>query len=181
MRNKRGEIVTTAVTNLDIHDVARATRTYGLKRYFLVHPLEEMQRVVRRILGHWQEGGGLEYNPLRAEAFSRLALVGTYEEVVARIEAEEGVKPEVWMTSARVVEGIPLLSWEAARHDCERGRPKLLVFGTGWGMTDEFLRQGNALLGPIRAADPSGFNHLSVRSAVAIALDRLLGEQEGRN
>lgn len=177
MRDKNGTVVTTAVTNLDIHDIARSARTFGIKRYFLVNPLEEQQAVVKRIIGHWQGSGGRDYNPDRAEAFSRVEVVSWFQDAVAAIEALEGQKPEVWMTSARPAPGLEK-TWSEARSSLrETGRPKLLVFGTGWGMTDEFLREGDAVLTPILPSVESGYNHLSVRSAVAIALDRLLGER----
>jgi hypothetical protein len=179
MRDKNGMVVTTAVTNLDIHDIARSSRTYGVKSYFLVNPLEEQQRVVKRIIGHWQGSGGRDYNSDRADAFERVRIVSWFRDAVAAIEAEEGVKPEVWMTSARGSESLQWKRWSEARAEIERegGRPKLVVFGTGWGMTDELLREGDAVLDPIFPRLESGYNHLSVRSAVAIALDRLLGQR----
>ena len=176
MRDKNGAVVTTAVTNLDIHDIARSARTFGVKRYFLVNPLEEQQAVVKRIIGHWQGRGGRDYNPDRSEAFSQTQIVSWFQDAVAAVEKEEGVKPEVWMTSARKPEGMPELSWSQARKSLS-GKPKLIVFGTGWGMTDELLASGDRVLDPIVPEIDSGYNHLSVRSAVAIALDRLLGKQ----
>jgi hypothetical protein len=176
MRDKNGLVVTTAVTNLDIHDIARSSRTFGVKRYFLVNPLEEQQSVVKRIIGHWQGSGGKDYNPDRSEAFSRVEIVSWFAEAVNRIEEIEGVKPTIWMTSARRVDGLPQKSWPEAKKELQAGgNPRLLVFGTGWGMTEELLREGDSLLDPIEPRNESGYNHLSVRSAVAIALDRLLG------
>jgi hypothetical protein len=176
MRDKNGLVVTTAVTNLDIHDIARSSRTFGVKRYFLVNPLAEQQFVVKRIIGHWQGSGGREYNPDRSEAFSRVEIVSWFAEAVKRIEEIEGVKPKVWMTSARKMDGLPQKSWLEAKKELQAGgQPRLLVFGTGWGMTEELLREGDSVLDPIEPRIESGYNHLSVRSAVAIALDRLLG------
>ena len=178
MRDKNGAVVTTAVTNLDIHDIARSSRTYGVKSYFLVNPLAEQQDVVKRIIGHWQGSGGREYNPDRADAFERVKIVPWYQDMIREIEAVEGVKPEVLMTSAQRTNGLPCKSWQEARDEISRsGKPLLLCFGTGFGMTEELLRQGNAVLDPIFPIQESGYNHLSVRSAVAIALDRLLGER----
>lgn len=175
MRDKNGAVVTTAVTNLDIHDIARSSRTYGVKAYFLVNPLEEQQAVVKRIMGHWQEGGGRDYNPDRAEAFGRVRIVSWFKDAVAQIEREEGKRPEVWMTSARPT-GLRELSWAQARESAlNQGAPKLVMFGTGWGMTEDLLKEGDAVLDPIVPEAESGYNHLSVRSAVAIALDRILG------
>ena len=55
------------------------------------------------------------------------------------------------------------------------GRPVLLVFGTGWGLADEVIAGADALLEPVRAREATGYNHLSVRAACAILLDRRLG------
>lgn len=179
MRDKNGAIVTTAVTNLDIHDIARSSRTFGVKSYFLVTPLEEQQEVVKRIITHWHGRGGRDYNPDRSEAFSRVYVVSWLQDAVKEIEKAEGRRPEVWMTTARAPEGVKQRSWNTAREILSEDKqpPKLLVFGTGWGMTDEMLREADAVLDPINPAEESGYNHLSVRSAVAIALDRLLGER----
>jgi hypothetical protein len=178
MLDKNGAIVTTAVTNLDIHDIARSCRTFGVKNYFLVNPLEEQQGVVNRIIGHWHGSGGRDYNPDRSEAFERVKLVSWFKDAVHEIEKTEGMRPEIWMTSARRPDsGLTWKSWESARNEMQGGKPKLVVFGTGFGMTEELLKEGDAVLEPINPAHESGYNHLSVRSAVAIALDRLLGQR----
>lgn len=179
MHDKNGVEVTTAVTNLDIHDIARSSRTYGVKLYFLVNPLVEQQEVVKRIVSHWQGPGGREYNPDRSEAFDRMRVVSWLRDAVREIEVLEGQRPELLMTSARrALAGLPWRSWETARKLIFSGtRPTLLVFGTGWGMVDELLQEGDVVLEPLLPERESGFNHLSVRSAAAIALDRLLGER----
>lgn len=175
MLDKNGAVVTTAVTNLDIHDIARSSRTFGAKGYFLITPLEEQQGVVKRIIGHWQGSGGRDYNPDRSEAFSRVQIVSWFQDAVSAIEKLEGEKPIIWMTSARHTANGK--TWESARSEIDSGPPKLLVFGTGWGMTEEMLKSADAILTPILPEEESGYNHLSVRSAVAISLDRLLGER----
>ena len=55
--------------------------------------------------------------------------------------------------------------------------PLLMLFGTGWGLTKEVKAEADFRLEPIEG---KGYNHLSVRSAVAIILDRLLGERTER-
>jgi hypothetical protein len=148
-----------------------------VKTYFLVTPLEEQQVVVKRIMGHWQEGGGRDYNPDRAEAFERVRIVSWFQDAVSAIEAETGERPEILMTSAKRAAGVQR-SWREAREQIAKpGKAKLLVFGTGWGMSEELLEQADAMLDPIQPYVESGYNHLSVRSAVAIALDRLLGAE----
>lgn len=42
--NKSGETVTTSLTNLDIHDIARAAETYGVREYHIVHPDDRRDR-----------------------------------------------------------------------------------------------------------------------------------------
>ena len=178
MRDKRGSVVTTAVTNLDIHDIARSSRTFGVRGYYLVNPLEEQQHTVKRIIGHWMGPGGRNYNPDRSDAFELVRLVSWLEDAVADIERDCGVKPLVTVTSARRVEGLPWKKAAQLRRELPSlDRPVLLLFGTGWGMTDELMRKADLVLEPIMPEIESDYNHLSVRSAVAIYLDRLLGLQ----
>ncbi len=54
-------------------------------------------------------------------------------------------------------------------------RPVLLLLGTGHGIAPEVLEQCHAILPPLRWMD--GYNHLPVRAAAAIILDRLLGDR----
>jgi len=72
MYNKNMDIVTTSVTNLDIHDIARAARTYDVDGFYIVHPSASQQRLIRDILAYWQEGYGGVYNSDRQEAFRLL-------------------------------------------------------------------------------------------------------------
>src|SRR5512139_2866326 len=51
--DKNRRVVATAVTNLDLHDIARTAKTFGLVRYYVVTPLEEQQELARRIARHW--------------------------------------------------------------------------------------------------------------------------------
>src|SRR6516164_8187672 len=44
----QGALVTTAVTNLDVHDLARSARTYGCSDYFVVHPIVAQRELVGR-------------------------------------------------------------------------------------------------------------------------------------
>ncbi len=179
MLNKRGDSITTAITNLDIHDISRSARTYGLKGYYLINPEEEQQRVANRIMGHWQSRGGFDYNPNRSEAFGQTKVVSWLKEAVSDITAIEDEAPRVVMTSARTVPGVKLLGFRAMRSEInETTRAQFLVFGTGWGMEEGLLRSADALLLPIRPDRDSGYLHLSVRAAAAIAMDRLLGAQD---
>jgi hypothetical protein len=63
--DKNGDIIASAVTNLDLHDISRAAKTYGLKSFYVVTPLEDQRELVERIISHWTNGIGAAYNPKR--------------------------------------------------------------------------------------------------------------------
>ena len=170
--NKEREVVATAVTNLDLHDLARLAATYGCRGFFVVTPLELQAKLVRRLLDHWLIGRGGEFNPTRKEAFSRTRVVETWEAAVATVAAETGRPARIVATSARERRGAIGFGELRARLVEEEG-PWLIVLGTGWGLTEEFLANvPEAILEPITGKGE--YNHLSVRSAAAIVLDRLL-------
>lgn len=166
-----GKIVTTAVTNLDVHDLARSARTYGCSDYFVSHPVAAQRALCKRIREHWTEGSSGRKIPDRREAFSVLRVVASFDEAIAAMGGRESI--EVWATAARDLGHA--MSFADARARLERdGKAVLLLFGTGWGLAREVVDSADALLEPIRATR-GAYNHLSVRAACAIALDRLLG------
>ncbi len=170
--NKNGRVVATSITNLDLHDIARSAATYDVVRYYVIHPAEAQQALAKRIMGFWQEGYGAEYNPDRKEAFTRVQVVSTLDEVMAEIEQTEGQTPLRVATDAR--EYVNSVSYTQMRKWIEEGeKPILLLFGTGWGLVQEEVAKADFILGPIFG--PGVYNHLSVRSAAAIVLDRLRG------
>ncbi len=166
----QGATVTSAITNLDVHDLSRSARTYGCSDYFIVHPIEAQRALVTRITEHWTHGSSSKRIPARKEALALVRLVPTLDEAYVAMGGREAI--DVWSTAARASEHV--LTFEAARR-VESDRPLLILFGTAWGLTQEVLAQCDARLEPIHAKTDSGYNHLSVRSACAITLDRLLG------
>jgi hypothetical protein len=56
------------------------------------------------------------------------------------------------------------------------GERFLILLGTAWGLAQEVIDAGDGILPPISGL--GNYNHLSVRSAAAIVLDRLLGARE---
>ena len=166
---------TTSVTSLDIHDIARSSRTYGIKGYFIVTPLIDQQRIVQRLLDFWMSDG-IDYNASRHEAIKQVSVVDNLDEVIKAIEVLEGKRPIVIATSAREVEHPRTVSFYDQELVWSLGRPVLFVFGTGRGLTEERLKSSDFLLKPVKSF--SDYNHLSVRSAVAIVLDRWLGINE---
>lgn len=171
--DKNGQVVTTAVTNMDIHDIARSARTYGVKRFYVVTPVKTLQKLALKILAHWEQGYGSQYNQTRKEALALARLKDTLDEVVIDVEQECGSRPQLVVTSARP--GGKRTSFAQLREMLIRDSdPCLLLLGTGWGLTDTVLAQSDYLLEPIDGG--TDYNHLSVRSAAAIILDRLLGK-----
>lgn len=171
--NKHMEVVTTALTNYDLHDIARTAKTYDVARYFIIHPVEAQREMAAKIMNHWKTGGGVHYNANRKEAFEETELVSCLEEALQQIEKETGMKPAVVTTDARVYPNTVTYQWLRNKIHQEE-QPIFILFGTGFGMTKEMMKQFDYIVEPIYGAGT--YNHLCVRSAVAIILDRLLGE-----
>lgn len=171
VHNRNGEVIGSAVTNLDLHDIARAARTFGVDSYYVVTPYADQQQLVREIVDHWLTGYGAERNPPRREALSLIRLCSDLAEVYAAATAKWGQRPTILATSA--VPGGEVAAYPEVRQRIATGEPFLLLFGTGWGMTPAALAEADAQLPPLRGG--GNYNHLSVRSAVSIILDRLLG------
>lgn len=173
--NKNGECIASAVTNLDLHDIARAVKTYGGKGFYVATPLTDQQALVEKIVSHWTTGVGGAHHPKRKSALELIRVADTLEAACEDIGRREGVAPKTVVTSAQPREGS--VSFAGFRAVIEKDVPVLLVFGTAWGLAEEIMQQADYALMPI--ATRTGYNHLSVRSAAAIVLDRLLGD--GRN
>lgn len=170
--NKNNEVIATAITNFDIHDISRTARTYDIKRYFVIHPLETQASLVREMLDYWQSGFGGQYNPDRKDALSILEIACDIPAVMKVIHDIEGVNPVVVTTDARKFANS--INYRELQSLINIGdRPCLLLFGTGWGIEKTVMAQFDYILEPIYGR--GNYNHLSVRAAVAIILDRLLG------
>jgi hypothetical protein len=171
--DKEKNIVSTNVTNFDIHDIARAARMYGVEKYYIIHPMEEQLMFVERVLDHWRTGQGSKFNPSRKVALSRVATAPSF----AAAFKDWGVPEAMTIaTHAKPIEGVDTMGFRQLREAMfVQKRPCFLLFGTGYGMTDDFMKACTAILEPIRGAPPDDFRHLSVRSAVSICLDRLMG------
>lgn len=169
--NKNGEVIASAVSNLDLHDISRAAKTYGVRAFYVITPLADQRELVERIVSHWTEGVGGRYNPDRSEALRLIRIEISLEAVLNEIaENGEGTLITV-VTDARPHPRN--ISYDALAEMLRAGHPCLLLFGTAWGLTQEFIDKADYVLAPIMGN--TGYNHLSVRSAAAIVLDRLLG------
>jgi hypothetical protein len=171
--NKNREIIGSAVTNLDLHDIARAGRTYGVETFYVVTPFADQQQLVNDLLGHWLHGPGATANALRKEALEIIRVCDDLETVAAQAEAKRGRRPTVLATCARPQ--ARCRSFAETREALHDGENFLILFGTGWGLAPEVLAMVDGVLPPIGGW--GDYNHLSVRSAAAIVLDRLLGNK----
>lgn len=171
--NKNSDIIGSAVTNLDIHDIARAGRTFGLGTYYIVTPYKDQQKLVGEIVSHWQDGYGATYNPDRKEALTRIEICDDLQSLYDGVAAK-GSKPLVVATSAK--KQGHFVPYRQMREKIFAGERVLLLFGTAWGLTAEAMEKVDVMLPPVNGYGE--YNHLSVRSAVSIVLDRLLGRQE---
>lgn len=165
-------IVTSAITNLDVHDLARSARTYGASDYFVVHPITAQRELVQKICEHWRTGSSGKRIPDRKLALELVRVVPSLADAYAALGGREAI--EVWATAARKLGD---LGGSAARERArEDGKPLLLLFGTAWGLAPDVVESADAVLAPIQSG--ADYNHLSVRAACAILLDRLRGARE---
>lgn len=171
--DRQHNVVSTNVTNFDIHDIARAATVYGVENYYIIHPMQEQLMFVERVLDHWRIGQGAKFNPMRKTALNPVKTATSVE-----VAFKDWGVPEALTiaTHARSLPGVPSYTFnglKTALH--EEKKPVFLIFGTGFGLTEELMGTCSGVLEGIRGAPPADYRHLSVRSAVSICLDRLMG------
>ncbi|MCW5802698.1 MAG: tRNA (guanosine(37)-N1)-methyltransferase TrmD [Deltaproteobacteria bacterium] len=189
VHDRTGAVVTTSLTNFDIHDLARSSLTYGLAAYHIVTPITSQREKAEHIARLWLDDTPARPPPSSGSRANALALVRTadsIETVVAELTAQYGRPPRIVATSARTTSfpGAARCTPEELRAAAtvaglgeERPEPLLLLLGTGWGLADDRIPNVAYLLSPIEGT--ADWNHLSVRSAAAILLDRLFGRASG--
>jgi len=173
--NKNNEIIGSAVTNLDLHDISRAAKTYGIDSLYIVTPYKDQQELFQELLDHWLKGHGAEYNAKRGEALSLVRICDDMDQLLARVTAKRQQMPTVLATCAREKHSA-VWTYREVRHRISAGESFLILFGTAWGLAREVIEAGDGILPPITGS--GSYNHLSVRSAAAIVMDRLLGTRD---
>lgn len=168
--NKKGEIVTTSITLFDVHDIARSSYTFGASKYYVINHSPKQGYVLERLLTFWKKGFGREYNENRSEAIDLVYYYSIWEEAHQETEKALGEKVYTVATSARNIQSNKKISMKELRLARET-KPIFLMFGTGWGLTEETLEKADYILEPITGSKE--YNHLSVRSAAAIILNAL--------
>lgn len=171
--NKKMEIINTSVTNLDIHDIARSAATFNLDGYFLVQPLDEQREMVDRIIDYWHSERGARFNPDRQKAFERVIVLSSVQEMLQQLAEKHEQNPQLIATDARCFPNT--VSYGRVREMLNSSGVYVILFGTGWGISKDLMDKVDWILEPIYGA--GDYNHLSVRSAAAIILDRLRGEK----
>ncbi|MDI6741242.1 MAG: RNA methyltransferase [Smithella sp.] len=170
--NKEGRVVTTSIANMDIHDIARTAKTYAVKRFYIVNPIEEQRKLAETIVNHWRNGYGAEFNDDRRAAFELIFIKESLQSVIDDIAGSTGLVPRTVATGANI-SGNVLKFAELRKLLLIANAPYLVIFGTGSGIADEVVGQADYRLEPIKGCE--GYNHLAVRSAAAIILDRMMG------
>jgi len=171
--DRTGAVITTALTNFDIHDLARSSLTYGLAGYHIVTPITSQRDKAAHIAKLWIDDAQGEH---RARALALVRTAASIEAVIAELAAAHGIAPVVVATSARAdsFAAIPRRSPSALHAEASvNPAPLLILLGTGWGLAEALIPSVSRMLAPIEGA--SDWNHLSVRSAGAVVLDRLFG------
>ena len=167
------KVVATNITNFDIHDIARAATVYGVERYYIIHPMRDQLMFVERVLDHWRTGEGSQFNPMRRTALGQVQTAESFEKAYEHWGVPGALKIA---THARALSGVPSYKFSELKHTLHvEKKPVFMIFGTGFGLTEELMRSCDGVLESIRGAPPDDYRHLSVRSAVSICLDRVMG------
>jgi tRNA (guanine37-N1)-methyltransferase len=166
--DRTGKVVTSALTNFDVHDLARSALTYGLAAYHLITPITSQREKAEHIAALWQAD---ELPSSRGGALARVRTSPSIADLIAELD-----NPRVVATSARddAFANVPRRTpHQLVAEAAQDSRPLLLLLGTGHGLADSLIPDVSCMLAPIEGA--SDWNHLAVRSAGAILLDRLFG------
>ena len=163
----------TSIASIDIHDAARASATYGVKNVFIVTELEDQQVILKTFLNFWTSDKGQNYNATRHRAVSSVIPSPSLDFVIESIKKQTGKDPIIIATSAKPYAQTPNIDYFSQGTVWRHQRPVLFVFGTGQGLCNEVLNRCDFMLLPLTGL--TKYNHLSVRSAISIVLDRWLG------
>lgn len=170
--NKNQKVVCTSVTNLDIHDIARTSKTYNIKKYFIINPQASQRKIFMRLQDFWKSDVAKNYNVSRFNAFEIIEFVSSISETKQKIKDEISSSPTTFTTSAK--NSYQSINYSRATDLIVDSKSSLILFGTAHGLAHETIAQNDYNISPITGA--GDYNHLSVRSAVAITLDRIIGD-----
>jgi tRNA (guanine37-N1)-methyltransferase len=171
--DRNGAPSITSITGMDLHDIARACRTYGVKKYIVATPLQPQRDMIKKIVSHWTGGYGADFNPDRASAMKTVKVVGYLEVAIKWIRERE--KKNLFTIATTANSRDDSSHWLTLKTRILQARsPVAFIFGTGGGLSEDVLKSSDAVMAPILGAR-DGYNHLSLRSAASIVLDRFFG------
>ncbi len=171
--NKKNMPIGSALTTIDLHDIARASITFGVKGFYVVTPYEDQADLANELIKHWTKGVGATLNPDRKKALELIRVTQTFEQAVAQIETERNEPVVKIATSAK--QSTDSITTTDVRNKLENKASHVLVFGTAWGLAEEIIETCDHILDPIFGK--GDYNHLSVRSAASIYLDRIINDR----
>jgi len=167
--NKKNKPIGSALTTIDLHDIARASITFGIRGFYVITPYKDQATLAEQVIEHWTKGVGGKLNPDRKKALELIRVAKTFEDAVSLIEQERKQPVVTIATSAKKLPGS--IANEVFRQKLKNKASHVLVFGTAWGLADELIDTCDFILDPI--CGNTDYNHLSVRSAASIYLDRI--------
>ena len=170
--DRNGRTITSMITSLDLHDIARSARTYDVRAFYVIHPLAEQRDFAVKVMNHWRFDHGRLFDSRRREALDLIEVVANLDDAAAAAQTLSGAAPRLAYTSARAQNGIDFATLRA-QLNLEAAAPVMLMLGTGFGLAPPMRDRADLILAPING--PGAYNHLSVRAAAAIMLDRLRG------
>jgi hypothetical protein len=168
--NKKDEPIGSSLTTIDLHDIARASITFGVKGFYVVTPYEDQAFLANQVIKHWTKGVGGKLNPFRKSALELIHVTKTLEDAVKQIEQKTNESVVTIATSAKKT--IDSITTEEFRQKLDKKASHVLIFGTAWGLAEELIDTCDLTLEPIYGN--TEYNHLSVRSAASIYLDRII-------
>jgi hypothetical protein len=165
--DKNRDTVATAAFPLDVQDIARSCATFGVKRFFIVHPESRQREFLQSVVDFWAKEEARQWNQSRSTALELVEIMPSLEAVKDKIQ-----NPLLVSTSATPdpEKNIGFSDLKKIAHLPEK--EILLILGTGYGLHKKVFELSAFQLEPVYGA--SAYNHLSVRSAAAIILSRLL-------
>lgn len=169
--DKNSRIITSSIVPYDIVDISRASKTFGVKSFYVIHPFKNQRNTIKRIINFWTKEEGSFYNLDRKEALSLVKVKRNLNEALLDIEKIEKRKPKIILTSAKKYEKS--IDYQVLKKLIIND-PILIIFGTGWGIVINKIKYDFILEPIIGFPKENNYNHLTVRSACSIILDRII-------
>ncbi len=160
--NRNGEEISARIDEFDVFDGCRLALTYGVRSFFIVNPTPAQRDLAHRLIAHGQRP---DRDPARG-VFDNLKWAASLDDAIAALPQARRL---VVSTSAAASECT--VSFADVRARRAEGSDVLLVIGKAWGLAPRVFSAADLRLEPIDGGQ--GYNHLSVRSAMAILVDRL--------